>query len=200
MFQTSALAFFLFLANPNGVPAFSTFPKAVTSPSTGIFNAQQQATASRLRAVPDPADIASAATIGSFMVADKDWGEFTKSFLIVATLGGGLIPATIAANAQMFRTLSGKKDSEKDEDPSMIREGDTSFDPTIKETKYRAYVEDSGATGKEPNSCRTVSSTQGALDPELHLSAVNSSLISHCLSIWNTNRTRTSFFVVIVCG
>lgn len=55
-----------------------------------------------------------------------------------------MIPAAIGANAAMLKTLSGKKET-VDEDAS--RPGE-SFDPTIGETKYRAYVEEGvGADG-----------------------------------------------------
>jgi hypothetical protein len=76
-------------------------------------------------------------------------GDFTKSFLIFLALGGGLIPATISANKSMVNTLFGK--NREEEDPAelaKIAPGKT-FDPTLMETKYRKYVEDSGATGPD---------------------------------------------------
>lgn len=94
----------------------------------------------------------------------KDYGEFVKSIFIVLLFGGGyadyvgvsfnsqylicllfvvfvvfpasLIPAAIGANAAMLKTLSGKKEVV---DVDATKTGD-SFDPTIQETKYRAYV------------------------------------------------------------
>ena len=78
---------------------------------------------------------------------EKDYGEVIKTAAIVLTLGGGLIPATLSANSAMLKTLSGRKDAGPEADPSTIKPGE-SFDPTIFETKYRQYVEDSGAEGK----------------------------------------------------
>jgi hypothetical protein len=82
------------------------------------------------------------------ILADKDYGEVAKTVLIVLTLGGGLIPATISANQAMMKALSGKKESDTEEDPANIKPGE-SFDPTLTETKYRQFVEDSGATGPD---------------------------------------------------
>jgi hypothetical protein len=82
------------------------------------------------------------------ILADKDYGEVAKTVLIVLTLGGGLIPATISANQAMMKTLSGKKEGDTEEDPANIKPGE-SFDPTLTETKYRQFVEDSGATGPD---------------------------------------------------
>lgn len=86
----------------------------------------------------------------SLLVSDKDYGELIKTGAIVLTLGGGLIPATISANSAMMKTLSGRKDAAPEADPSTIKPGE-SFDPTIFETKYRQYVEDSGAEGRWGN-------------------------------------------------
>jgi hypothetical protein len=82
------------------------------------------------------------------ILADKDYGEAVKTVAIALTLGGGLIPALIGANKAMVKTLAGKKDAEEEEVPQNIKPGE-SFDPTLMETKYRRYVEDSGATGPE---------------------------------------------------
>jgi hypothetical protein len=82
------------------------------------------------------------------ILADKDYGEAVKTVAIALTLGGGLIPALIGANKAMVKTLAGKKDAGEEEPPKNIKPGE-SFDPTIMETKYRRYVEDSGATGPE---------------------------------------------------
>jgi hypothetical protein len=48
-----------------------------------------------------------------------------------------LIPAAIGANAAMLKTLSGKKETV---DVDAGKSSSESFDPTIGETKYRAYV------------------------------------------------------------
>lgn len=98
----------------------------------------------QIAALPDPDAIQHLSTM---LVSEKDYGEVFKTAAIVATLGGGLIPATISANSAMFRTLSGKKDASSEEDIEKKNPGE-SFDPTIGETKYRRYVEDSGAEGK----------------------------------------------------
>jgi hypothetical protein len=82
------------------------------------------------------------------ILADKDYGEAVKTVAITLTLGGGLIPALIGANKAMVKTLAGKKDAEEEEAPKNIKPGE-SFVPTLMETKYRRYVEDSGATGPE---------------------------------------------------
>jgi hypothetical protein len=82
------------------------------------------------------------------ILADKDYGEAVKTVAIALTLGGGLIPALIGANKAMVKTLAGKKDAEEEEAPKNIKPGE-SFLPTLMETKYRRYVEDSGATGPE---------------------------------------------------
>lgn len=95
-----------------------------------------------LSAMPGLEDFASSVLVAE----DKDYGEIYKTAGIVLVLGGGLIPATISANQAMFKTLGGRKDAVEEVDPSTIKPGE-SFDPTIMETKYRKYVEDSGAEG-----------------------------------------------------
>ena len=82
---------------------------------------------------------------------DEDMGNFGKSAAIVFVLGGGLIPALIGANSAMFKTLfsnSNRKEEDPEELAKIAKSGDT-FDPTLTETKFRQYVEDSGATGPE---------------------------------------------------
>jgi len=93
-----------------------------------------------LYTMPDPESM----NLSSMLVSEKDYGELFKTAAIVVTLGGGLIPATISANSAMFKTLSGKKDAQ--EEIANAKPGE-SFDPTIGETKYRRYVDDSGAEG-----------------------------------------------------
>ena len=82
------------------------------------------------------------------LLAEKDYVGVGKTVVIALALGGGLIPATISANAAMFKALSGRKDSEEEEDLSDLTPGQT-LDPTIRETKYRKYVIDSGASGPD---------------------------------------------------
>ena len=95
-----------------------------------------------LSVIPGVEELTSSVLIAE----DKDYGELFKTAAIVIILGGGLIPATISANSAMMKTLSGRKDAAAEVDPSSIKPGE-SFDPTIMETKYRKYVEDSGAKG-----------------------------------------------------
>jgi hypothetical protein len=72
-----------------------------------------------------------------------DFGDAFKAGFIALVFGGGLIPATFAGNKAMFETLAGKRRGGESDD----QDSKTSMDPTIKETKYRAYIESSGATG-----------------------------------------------------
>ncbi len=119
--------------------AFAPLTTTVISTDRGLSRADT------LRALPDASEWLST----SFLLSEseKDYGELIKSAAIVLTLGGGLIPATISANSAMMKTLSGRKDAAPEADPSTIKPGE-SFDPTIFETKYRQYIEDSGAEGK----------------------------------------------------
>ena len=114
------------------------------------------------RMMIDPTTITTAAAeVASEF--EPDMGEVMQSTLIALTLGGGLIPATISANSQMFKTLSGRKGYiPEGEEPGPEVETyenydpNNTFDPTMgdpKNIKYREYVIDSGATGPElPNS------------------------------------------------
>jgi hypothetical protein len=68
----------------------------------------------------------------------------SDSSLFLLLRVNSLIPAAIGANAAMLKTLSGKKETV---DVDAGKSGE-SFDPTINETKYRAYVESGvGADG-----------------------------------------------------
>jgi hypothetical protein len=80
------------------------------------------------------------------ILAYKDYGEAVKTVVIALPLGGGLVRALIGANKAMVKTLAGEKDAQEEEDPKNIKPGE-SFDPTLMETRYRRYVEDSGASG-----------------------------------------------------
>lgn len=76
------------------------------------------------------------------LVQEGDTSQITKSVVIGLVFGGGLIPAAINGNKEMINTLTGKRPLQQDAgDPK------TSLDPTIAETKYRTYIEDSGASG-----------------------------------------------------
>ena len=76
------------------------------------------------------------------LVQEGDASQITKSVVIGLVFGGGLIPAAINGNKDMMNTLTGKRPLQEDAgDPK------TSLDPTIAETKYRTYVEDSRASG-----------------------------------------------------
>jgi len=79
------------------------------------------------------------------MLADDE--GVIKVVAISLTLGGGLIPALISANKAMFTALSGRKESDADEN---VDAGDT-LDPTVgeKNKKYRQYVYDSGSSGPD---------------------------------------------------
>ncbi len=135
-----------------------TIGEAFVAPSTATSKA---AVSTTQQAMIDPTSIMSAAEAASDFQAD--YGEIGQSALIVLTLGGGLIPSVIAANAGMMKTLSGRKGYiPKGEEPGPGVETfenydpNNTFDPTMgdpKNIKYREYVIDSGATGPElPNS------------------------------------------------
>jgi len=106
----------------------------------------------------DPTTVTTAAVEAA---ADfvPDTGAILQSTVIALTLGGGLIPATISANSQMFKTLSGRKgylaegeEPGKDVETFENYDPNNTFDPTMgdpKNIKYREYVIDSGATGPE---------------------------------------------------
>lgn len=81
------------------------------------------------------------------LLAEKDYSEVPKTVAIALVLGGGLVPATIAANKAMFKTLSGRKDEEEEEED--LEKSSSSLDPTISEKRYRKYVSDSGAQGPD---------------------------------------------------
>lgn len=139
------VAAFVIVALTTGVHAFA--PLIQTRRST-ITDPRSCRTGLVCRAIlPDVNDILT--TTSSLLVSEdeKDYGEVIKTAAIVLTLGGGLIPATLSANSAMLKTLSGRKDAGPEADPNTIKPGE-SFDPTIFETKYRQYVEDSGAGGK----------------------------------------------------
>jgi len=107
--------------------------------------------ASGLCLMPETVDAASNAvdTIdaasSSLLLLSIDFGlvkETVKTVLIVLFCGGGLIPATIAANQGMMDTLMRKRPEKKeltDEQKS------TNLDPTF---GMADYIEDSGATGE----------------------------------------------------
>mmetsp|Transcript_19634 Transcript_19634/g.29129 ORF Transcript_19634/g.29129 Transcript_19634/m.29129 type:complete len:342 (-) Transcript_19634:105-1130(-) len=85
----------------------------------------------------------------SFNVAiSDDMVDILKYVIIIASFGGGLIPAAIAGNQAMFETLAGKRRGGEEEIPEDYNPK-TNFDPTMLDTKNRAYVESSGAPGPE---------------------------------------------------
>eukprot|EP00546_Thalassionema_frauenfeldii_P006605 CAMPEP_0178910946 /NCGR_PEP_ID=MMETSP0786-20121207/9389_1 /TAXON_ID=186022 /ORGANISM="Thalassionema frauenfeldii, Strain CCMP 1798" /LENGTH=345 /DNA_ID=CAMNT_0020583273 /DNA_START=64 /DNA_END=1101 /DNA_ORIENTATION=- len=85
----------------------------------------------------------------SFNVAiSDDLVDVLKYVIIVASFGGGLIPAAIAGNKAMFETLAGTRRGGEEEVPEDY-DPKTNFDPTMMDTKNRAYVESSGASGPE---------------------------------------------------
>jgi hypothetical protein len=76
--------------------------------------------------------------------------ELLKSVAIALTLGGGLIPATVSANRQMFQALSGRKGYTNDDEEIQEDDPNNTFDPTAGKgvnPQLRRYVMDSGATG-----------------------------------------------------
>lgn len=84
----------------------------------------------------------------------KDYEEVYKTVAIALTLGGGLIPASISANQQMFKALSGRKGDQPETEAEL--NPNNTFDPTIADmktnAKYRQCVMDSGASGPDiPN-------------------------------------------------
>ena len=78
---------------------------------------------------------------------EAEIGEVGKTIVIALVFGGGLIPALISANTAMFKAMSGRKGEDEEEVDS--NSDGKSFDPTLKETKYRKYVVNSGATGPD---------------------------------------------------
>ena len=123
----------------------SAFSFAPTTSLSCRHVVESTTTASRLQMMVDPSSLMEASSNLMLAAEEKDMSEFYKSAAIVLVLGGGLIPATIAANIAMFKTMSGKKEK-VEEDVSNVKPGET-FDPTIFEQKYRKYVSDSGAGG-----------------------------------------------------
>lgn len=90
-------------------------------------------------------EISALSSSGIILSKVEDTGEVVKAVLIVLLFGGGLIPASIAANKSMIATLSGGKKEQNVGDPK------TSLDPTAAIAK--TYIESSGASGPElPNS------------------------------------------------
>lgn len=129
------------------VSRVNAFVHPMSSSGTSISMDRSLSRGDALYVLPDANEWLASS---SLLVSDKDYGELIKTGAIVLTLGGGLIPATISANSAMMKTLSGRKDAAPEADPSTIKPGE-SFDPTIFETKYRQYVEDSGAEGRWGN-------------------------------------------------
>ena len=128
------IAVFLFTCVVTAVSAF----RPLINPRTTHVRTSKQSSSSSLHVAgflgPEMSLIA--------VVNDGDMGQIAKTVLIALLFGGGLIPATINGNKAMIATLSGKRP--KDDD---VGNPKTSLDPTILETKYRVYVEDSGASG-----------------------------------------------------
>jgi len=134
----------------------------VPLPTTSIVNSLgTRTTTSELKVVPSPEtttelvlaaqqqlDASSSSTLTLGM--SDDMGSLIKYVVIVAAFGGGLIPAALAGNKSMFETLAGKRRG-GEQDASTVEDFDpkTNMDPTIMDTKNRAYVESSGATGPE---------------------------------------------------
>ncbi|KAL3912779.1 MAG: hypothetical protein SGILL_006750 [Bacillariaceae sp.] len=94
------------------------------------------------------------AAVDTAVAATEDGGgvseEVLKSVAIALVLGGGLIPAAISANQQMFQALSGRKGFVAEDEDIVEDDPNNTFDPTAGKgvnPQLRRYVMDSGASG-----------------------------------------------------
>ena len=133
---------------PLGCKAFqsSSYNEAMTI-NRGGSRAVSSSSSSRRYLVPNP-DMMLVTESSPLWIA-KDMEDFYKSLGIFLALGGGLIPATIAANKAMFTTMSGQKEKGEDIDQLYDVNAGETIDPTTKDVGLRQYVESSGCTGPE---------------------------------------------------
>jgi len=118
-----------------------------SSPATSINVLPPETVAAATESVVE--HVASSTSSSLMLGMSDDIAGLIKYFIIVAAFGGGLIPAALAGNKAMFETLAGKRRGGEQDIDAADYNPKTNMDPTVLDTKLRAYVESSGGTGAE---------------------------------------------------